>query len=146
MGTTATIAAVVDSQVSIVHVGDSRAYLFRAGVLRQLSRDDRLVTDLLEAGRLTPAEVATFPHRNVVTRVLGPTEIVGVWTTSRALRAGDRLLLCTDGLTELVDDRAIADLLATHADPETLCRALVEAADRAGGRDNETVVVMTLDG
>ena len=139
--TTATLALVVTDQVSIANVGDSRAYLFRAGVLTQLTRDDTLVADLVESGQLAPAEVETFSHRTVITRVLGFTEHTEVRITSHTLQVGDVLLLCTDGLWRLVGDDALAAILARPERPEVLCRLLVEAANRAGGHDNETVVV-----
>ena len=141
LATTATLALVVSDHVSIANVGDSRAYLFRTGVLTQLTRDDTLVADLVESGQLAPAEVETFSHRSVITRVLGFTEDTELRITAHTLQVGDVLLLCTDGLWRLVGDDALAAILARPERPETLCRLLVEAANRAGGHDNQTVVV-----
>src|SRR4051812_7931948 len=103
MGTTATVAALSDHRVSIAHVGDSRAYLFRNGTLTQLTRDDRLSSDLLDAGTMTPEEIAKFPHRSIITRAIGIREATEVAASTHALEAGDLLLLCTDGLTGSVD-------------------------------------------
>jgi protein phosphatase len=145
-GTTATIAAIAGAEVAIVHVGDSRGYLFSGGALRQVTRDDTLVRELIEAGHLTPAEAATFPHRNVVTRVLGFTgRLDSLPITSLSLRPGDVLLLCTDGIWGMVDDAAIAAILAAQPDPAAACRALIEAANDAGGPDNASAVVSVYD-
>ena len=141
VGTTATVAAISSGEVSIAHVGDSRGYLFTGGDLRQVTQDDTLVRELLAAGKLKPEEVETFLHKNVITRVLGLTEEVDVPVTLLALQAGDVLLLCTDGVWGMVDDPAIAAILGAHRDPAAACRALIEAADEAGGHDNETAVV-----
>ncbi len=144
--TTATLALVVSDHVSIANVGDSRAYLFRAGALTQLTRDDTLVADLVESGQLAPAEVETCIHRTVITRALGFARDVEVRITAHTLQPDDVLLLCTGGLWRLVGDDALAAILARPERPEALCRVLVEAANRAGGHDNVTVVVAVCAG
>jgi PPM family protein phosphatase len=141
-GTTATVAAISAEQVSIAHIGDSRAYLFAQGALRQITQDDTLVRELLAEGKLRPDEIESFPHKTVITRVLGFTEEVDVPVmTSLLLQAGDVLLLCSDGVTDMVGDPELAAILGAHRDPAAACRALIEAADEAGGHDNETAVV-----
>jgi PPM family protein phosphatase len=139
--TTATLAAIVGHDVRIVHIGDSRAYLFRGGELRQLTRDDTLVQQLLDEGKLKPEEIASHPHRTVVTLLLGFAEETDVPMTSLALQAGDAFLLCTPGICTLVDDLGISGIMSTHLDPAAACRALIEAAEEAGGFHNETAVV-----
>ena len=141
-GTTATVAAISGTDVRIVHIGDSRAYLFAGGQLRQVTEDDTLLRLAIASGRLTPEEIASFPHKNVITRALGlPEEMEVPPVTSLTLQAGDTLLLCTDGVWGLVDDVEIASILATHRDPSEACRVLIEAADKAGGQDNETAAI-----
>jgi protein phosphatase len=141
-GTTATVVAISGTDVRIVHIGDSRAYLFAGGQLRQVTEDDTLLRLVIASGRLTPEEIASFPHKNVVTRALGlPEELEMPPVTSLTLQSGDLLLLCTDGVWGLVDDPAIASILATHRDPSEACRALIEAANEGGGQDNETAVI-----
>lgn len=141
MGTTATVAVVLEQDVAMVHVGDTRAYLFRDNQLAQLTRDDTLVNDLLDNGELSPEELPSFPHRNVITRALGVTEDVRVREFSMRLLTGDTLLFCTDGITTMVDDAHIASILSRSEDPVALCDLLIEAAEDAGGHDNETVLI-----
>ena len=148
LGTTATLAAIAPGEVVVAHVGDSRAYLFRGGVLGQVSRDDTLLMiDLidLDQGKMSAAEIEIFEHRNVVTRVLGYPHGEEPSITSLTPRAGDILLLCTDGISGMVDDAAIAALLRAQRDPEAICKALVEAAEQLGGPDNQTVAVASFD-
>jgi protein phosphatase len=140
-GTTATVAAISGEQVSIAHIGDSRAYLFAGGALRQITQDDTLLRELLAAGKLRPDEIESFPHKNVITRVLGFSEEIDVPVTSLVLQAGDVLLLCSDGVSGMVGAPEIAAILGAHRAPAAACRALIEAADEAGGHDNETAVV-----
>lgn len=145
MGTTATVASLSDRSVSIAHVGDSRAYLFRNGTLTQLTRDDRLSSDLLDAGAMTLDEIAKFPHRSVITRAIGVREATEVAASRHALEAGDVLLLCTDGLTGLVDDATIVRCLTADPDLEMVCRVLVAMAEHGGGHDNQTVALAAID-
>jgi serine/threonine protein phosphatase PrpC len=146
MGTTVTMAFQLGAQLSLVHVGDSRAYAFRDGALHQLTQDHTMVGDLVRRGSLTPDQVATHPFRHVITNVVGGPN-VGVKVEARAFEmlAGDRLLLCSDGLTEMVTDDAIAAVLATEQDPEAAAKALLAQALDAGGRDNVTVLIVRFD-
>jgi protein phosphatase len=147
MGTTATVAFVDEEAetAAIAHVGDSRAYRYRAGVLEQLTTDHSLVGELVRSGRLTEAEAAVHPHRSVITRALGTEADVEVDTLTVDLRAGDLVLLCSDGLSAMVRDEEIVRLLeATRSDPHDAAEALVAAANRAGGEDNVTVVLFEL--
>jgi protein phosphatase len=146
MGTTVTMAYHLDSQLCIVHVGDSRAYLMRDDELHQLTRDHTLMADLLKSGAIQPADVATHRFRHVITNVIGGKDSdVRVEAHALEARAGDRLLLCSDGLTEMVDDDAIGRTLLAEPDPEAACTTLLSLANDAGGRDNITVVVVRFD-
>ncbi|HSL11587.1 MAG TPA: Stp1/IreP family PP2C-type Ser/Thr phosphatase, partial [Actinomycetota bacterium] len=147
MGTTLTAALVREGQVHLAHVGDSRAYLLRAGALRQLTRDHTLVDRMLRAGEISEAEAEVHPHRNVLTRVVGTEPDVSVDERDVGLLEGDRLLLCSDGLTNMVtEDQIQAILEATPTNPQEAADRLVRAANRAGGVDNITVLVLDLVG
>jgi protein phosphatase len=141
MGTTLTAASTVGDEVFLVHVGDSRAYLFRQGELDQLTRDHTLAQQLAECGVIRQEEVRSHRLRNVLTNVVGGQPGLKGEVARLRVANGDRLLLCTDGLNDSVPDPRIAELLARHPDPEEACRALVEAALEGGGRDNITVVL-----
>jgi protein phosphatase len=146
MGTTLTMAFQLDAQLCVVHVGDSRAYLYGEGELYQLTHDHTLMAEMVRRGELRPEQVAQHRLRHVITNVVGGTE-TGVHVEAHALdvHAGDRLLLCSDGLTEMVTDEAIAAILDTEADPERACTKLVALANEAGGRDNITVLIARFD-
>src|SRR5438128_1573875 len=145
MGTTMTVAIVEDGGVTIGHVGDSRAYLVRDGVIEQLTEDHSLVNELLKSGRLSPAEADTHPQRSVITRAVGTDPEVDVDAFTVDARGGDVFLLCSDGLTDMVDDAAILDAVEQHeGDPDRLTKTLVAAANRGGGEDNITVVAFTI--
>ena len=141
MGTTATVAVLVGRRLEVAQVGDSRAYLLDPNGLRQLTRDDTLLNELIAKGQLSPDEAASFPHRNVITKALGVREQTLPAVTSVEIEAGDRLLLCTDGVSGPVDDAELARLLRRHREPDACCRALVEAIYRAGAPDNLTMIV-----
>lgn len=144
MGTTLTAATVVGDQLVIAHVGDSRAYLLRAGEgLRRLTDDHTVVEEAVRAGRLSAVHARRHPHRNVLTQAVGLDADVRVDAPSpTALQAADRVLLCSDGLTEAVTDDDIAGVLGAGDDPETVCQGLVRAALDGGGPDNVSVVVL----
>ncbi len=142
MGTTLTLAEIQGASCEIAHVGDSRAYLYRDGELHQITTDHSLIAELLASGRITEDDIATHPQRSVVTRALGMARSVRVDRFQQELRPGDRLLLCSDGLTTMIDDDAIAGVLAEERDPEAVAWALIEAANLAGGVDNITVAVV----
>jgi PPM family protein phosphatase len=145
MGTTVTAAAVAaGGALQLAHVGDSRAYLLREGApLHQLTTDHTVVAEAVERGLLTRRQAAIHPQRGVVTRAVGldPDVLVDL-PEPLELAAGDQVLLCSDGLTEVVDDDRIAALLAEQADGGGACGALIAAANRGGGPDNITVVLL----
>ena len=144
MGTTLTAVWVGGTDISIAHVGDSRAYLFRDGQLVPLTQDHSLVNELVQRGKLTPEQAAEHPQRSIITRALGPEASVEVDTQSRRARDGDVYLLCSDGLTSMIDDGAVGRVLAAAGSLEEAGRGLIEAANQAGGRDNITVVLFRL--
>jgi protein phosphatase len=146
MGTTATIAALVDSRLFVAQVGDSRAYILREGKLVQVSRDQSLVNQLIEAGQLTEEEAETFEHNNIILQALGTAETVQVDLTYVDLRQGDVLLLCSDGLSGMIRSDEIREVMSTLTEPIEVCRELTERANRAGGHDNITVIVARFDG
>jgi len=147
MGTTATVAVVDEAAatVTIAHVGDSRAYLYRLGSLEQLTTDHSLVGELVRSGRLTEDEAAVHPHRSVITRALGTDADVEVDTLTLDVVPDDLLLLCSDGLSAMVrDDEIVRVLEATGGAPREAGEALIQAANAAGGEDNVTVVLFEL--
>jgi len=141
MGTTMTAATLDGDGVSIVHVGDSRAYLWRGGELQRLTDDHSVVAELVRRGSLSPEEAENHPHRNVITRALGAEPDVKVDTYAHALEDGDVLLLCSDGLYTEVPDPDVAQVLAGTPDLATAADALVDLANANGGSDNVTVVL-----
>ncbi|UJA18754.1 Stp1/IreP family PP2C-type Ser/Thr phosphatase [Thermoleophilia bacterium SCSIO 60948] len=141
MGTTLT-AVMLDEkdEIAIAHVGDSRAYLWRDGELKRLTSDHSLVEELRREGRLTEEQAEEHPQRSIITRALGPEAQVEVDTMTYRARDGDVYLLCSDGLTTMIKEPRIAEELASGGDLRSITRALVRAANEAGGRDNITVV------
>jgi PPM family protein phosphatase len=147
MGTTMTVALVENDHVAFGHVGDSRAYLIRDGRLDQLTDDHSLVAELVRGGKLTPEEAETHPQRSVITRALGTEPDIDVDTFTVEAQPGDVFMLCSDGLTTMVDDDAILDAVAKHRpDLREAAKALVNAANRGGGEDNITVIFFEVDG
>jgi serine/threonine protein phosphatase PrpC len=145
MGTTLTVAEIVGERVTIGHVGDSRAYLVRDGSLEQLTQDHSLVAELVRSGKLTPEEAESHPQRSVITRALGTDPDVDVDTFAVEPRAGDLFLLCSDGLTSMVEDRMIERLVEEkRGDLEGLVKALIRAANKGGGEDNITVIAFEI--
>jgi protein phosphatase len=147
MGTTTT-AALVDlesEEVAIGHVGDSRAYRLRGGRFEQLTRDHSLVEEMRRKGQLTDAQAEDHPQRSIITRALGPEPEVEVDLQTVPAQAGDVFLICSDGLTTMLDDEKIAHLLGRATSLQSAVRALVDEANRAGGRDNITVVLFRLE-
>jgi PPM family protein phosphatase len=142
MGTTLTAVRVNGTSAVLVHVGDSRAYLMRDGELRKLTTDHTLVDRMVRSGEITEAEADVHPHKNVLTRALGTDPEVDVDERSVALEDGDRLLLCSDGLTGMVTEEQIRAILEANPAPQTAAERLVRAANRAGGVDNISVVVL----
>jgi serine/threonine protein phosphatase PrpC len=147
MGTTTT-AAIVDleaEEVAIGHVGDSRAYRLRGGRFEQLTRDHSLVEEMRRKGQLTDAQAEDHPQRSIITRALGPEPEVQVDLQTVPAQAGDTFLICSDGLTTMLDDEKIARLLTRATSLQSAVKALVDEANRAGGRDNITVVAFRVD-
>jgi protein phosphatase len=146
MGTTVTAAALVDDHLFFAQVGDSRGYILRQGQLVQLTRDQSLVNQLIEAGQLTEEEAETFEHNNIILQALGTADTVQVDLTYCELRRGDELLLCSDGLSGMVRFDEVREVLRTTPEPLDACKLLTERANQAGGHDNITVIVAQFDG
>jgi len=147
MGTTTT-AAIVDLEsetVAIGHVGDSRAYRFRAGRFEQLTRDHSLVEEMRRKGQLTDAQAEDHPQRSIITRALGPEPEVQVDVQTVPAQDGDVFRICSDGLTTMLDDEAIGRILTRATSLDAAVRALIDEANRAGGRDNITVVAFRVE-
>jgi len=146
MGTTATIAALLNDTIYLAQVGDSRAYLVRSGVATQLTKDQSLMQKLIEAGELTEEEAAMSERRNIILQALGPEANVKVDVTVQALRRGDVLLLCSDGLSGLVRPDDMARIVDEELDLSVACDRLVAMANDQGGPDNITVVAARFEG
>jgi protein phosphatase len=145
MGTTLTAAYVGEDEVAIAHVGDSRAYLLRDGRLERLTDDHSLVEELVRQGRLTQEEAEDHPQRSIITRALGPEPDVEVDRRTQRARAGDIYLLCSDGLTSMVPEERVAEILLGAPNLTSAGHALIDAANAAGGKDNITVVLFSLE-
>ena len=145
MGTTCTAAYVGESEVTIAHVGDSRAYLWRDGELTRLTRDHSLVGELVARGKLTEEQAEAHPQRSVITRALGPERDVQVDVETFAARDGDVYLLCSDGLTSMIHEPGVRPVLERMTDLDRAGRELIAAANEAGGRDNITVILFRLE-
>lgn len=146
MGTTLTLGAFdPDGDLDLAHVGDSRAYLWREDELIQVSKDHSYVAEMIEAGKLDPEDAANHPYRSVITRAVGLDPSVDVDTYGIVLEPGDRIVLCSDGLTDMLTDEEIAAILAGSATPADAADALVTAANDAGGIDNVSVVVVDVE-
>jgi protein phosphatase len=142
MGTTLTLAYSLNDVLFVAHVGDSRCYLCRNRALYKLTRDHTLVEEMVRLGALSAEEAAQHHWRHVVTNAVGGDSAnVKVEVHMLQLEAGDTVLLCSDGLTEMVPEKEINQILQAEADPEQACRRLVARANEAGGKDNITVVV-----
>lgn len=146
MGTTMTAAIEVVGGLRIGHVGDSRAYVLRDGILARVTDDHSLVEELVREGRITLEQAAVHPQRNVVTRALGIDEDVEVDDVALELTGGDRVLLCSDGLSGMLRDTDISTILRRDAEADACARALIDAANDAGGEDNISVVIIDVIG
>jgi PPM family protein phosphatase len=142
MGTTLTAAQIDGNRVHLVHVGDSRAYLLHGGELKQITEDHTLVHRMVLEGEISQKEAETHPHRSVLTRALGVDRSIQVDEGDLEVAPGDRLLLCTDGLTGMVPEAQIRTILLETADPQEAVDKLVNGANRAGGIDNITAVIL----
>lgn len=142
MGTTiVTVYFAKDSEVVVGHVGDSRVYFFRENTLRQVTEDHSLLNDYLKAKKLTPEEVEAFPHKNVIVRALGMKDTVTVDINRVEPKDGDIFLLCSDGLSGMVPDKQIEQILQAQPDLDKACAQLIDAANANGGNDNVTCVL-----
>jgi PPM family protein phosphatase len=146
MGTTLTAAMLVGRELAIGHVGDSRLYRLRDGTLERLTDDHSLVEELVRQGKLTPQEAEVHPQRSIITRALGPEVDVEVDTFTHPVRPGDIYLLCSDGLSGMVSDAQIAQILAQAGSLDEAARQLIEVANSNGGKDNITVVLFRIGG
>ena len=146
MGTTLTAAYLDDDDhLAVAHVGDSRAYIFRDGELTRLTQDHSLVEELVRQGKLTEEQAAEHPQRSIITRALGIEGDVEVDTWSYSMRAGDVVLLCSDGLTSMIGEDTIGRILGGETSLDRAADQLIGAANDAGGRDNITVVLFRIE-
>jgi len=146
MGTTATVAGLLGDTLYLAQVGDSRAYIVRAGVARQITKDQSLMQKLVEAGELTEEEAEHSERRNIILQALGPDAQVKVDLTHQAVRRGDVLVLCSDGLSGQVTRDEIGAIVTQEPDLVQVCRRLIDRANETGGPDNITVIVARFDG
>ncbi len=145
-GTTFSAVILIGDLAYIAHVGDSRVYLLAKDNIEQLTRDHSLVQRLIELDQLTPEEAADHPQKNVLYRALGQNEVVEIDTLFRRVPPKSRLMLCSDGLWNQVQDREIADIIRQNANPQDACNKLVALANKRGGLDNVTVILLNLPG
>ena len=141
MGTTATVGLVVSGMIYFAQVGDSRAYIIRGGVARQMTKDQSLVQRMVDAGKLTPEQAERSEHRNIILQALGPEKAIVPELTRDRLLHDDVIVLCSDGLSNQMTSQEIAAMAAKHSDLEALCDALIQRALHTGAPDNVTVVV-----
>jgi protein phosphatase len=141
MGTTIVSLHFTNDTAYVGHVGDSRVYFFRQGVLTQVTEDHSLLNDYLKAKKLTPEEIENFPHKNVIVRALGMKELVQVDVAKVEAQEGDVFLLCSDGLSGMVTDPQMQELLAKTSELDKACSQLIDLANAAGGNDNVTCVL-----
>jgi serine/threonine protein phosphatase PrpC len=146
MGTTATIAGLLGDTLYLAQVGDSRAYIVRDGVARQITKDQSLMQKLIEAGELTEEEAEHSERRNIILQALGPEAAIKVDLTHQTVRRGDALVLCSDGLSGQVSKDDIAQVVSAESDLTNACRELIDRANANGGPDNITVIIARFDG
>ncbi|MGE4578755.1 MAG: Stp1/IreP family PP2C-type Ser/Thr phosphatase [Desulfuromonadales bacterium] len=142
MGCTLVVAWIQGERLTVAHVGDSRLYRIRGGNIEPLTEDHTLVHEQVLQGLISPADATLSPHRHVLTRALGSFPNTEVSVALFTIEEGDRYLLCTDGLTDMLDDETILSLVLSTDDPRTVCARLVDAANAAGGKDNITAVLL----
>ena len=144
MGTTAVVTAIKDNQLYWASVGDSRLYIYRDGLLRQITTDHSMVQELLTAGEITKDEMLSHPQRNLLTRAVGVDEVLEVDSGIESILPGDRILLCTDGLSGYVTDDVIASALQSSDDNMMVVESLMDTVYEVGAGDNVTIVVGTI--
>jgi len=144
MGSTCVAISVMGGRVHLAHLGDSRAYLFRAGKVDQLTSDHRVIQPMLDRGEISEDEARTHPMRNVLTRSVGVEADVAVTRTEVPIQNGDKILLCSDGLSDLITPMQLLDTVLAHDDIDELAMGLIDAANAAGGHDNISVVVVEI--
>jgi serine/threonine protein phosphatase PrpC len=142
MGATLVIVLLRKGRCFVANIGDSRAYRLRKGRMVQLTRDHSVISELIEKGRIGPQEAAGHDAQGQITRYIGMEEKARSHVRSFILKKGDRLLLCTDGLTDMVTDKEIVTILKAERDPQAACESLIAAANKAGGHDNITTLVI----
>jgi len=146
MGTTLTAVGILGEQLNFAQVGDSRAYLIRGGEVEQVTRDQSLARHLVDKGEMTEEDAENSPGRNIILQALGPTPNIDVVLSQRRAQRGDALVLCSDGLSGVVQEKEILEAVERSQDPAVVCEDLVELANSRGGPDNITVIVVRLDG
>jgi PPM family protein phosphatase len=146
MGTTLVVAVVRENRLLVGHVGDSRAYRLRAGRLQQITRDHSLLQEQIDAGLITPEQAAFSANKNLVTRAVGVEDTVLLETHQHEVQPGDMYLMCSDGLSDMLDDASIGQLLQAHDSLTAACQGLIDAANDAGGKDNISVVLARASG
>ena len=146
MGTTLVVAVFRDDRVLLGHVGDSRCYRLRAAKLQQITRDHSLLQEQIDAGLITPEQAAFSANKNLVTRAVGVEDSVLLETHQHDVQPGDLFLMCSDGLSDMLEDASIAQVLQAHDSLETTSRALIDAANDAGGKDNISVILVRASG
>ncbi len=144
MGTTAVIATIVGHSLYVANIGDSRLYLLR-DELQQITRDHSLVQEMVRMGEMDASEAVAHPDKNIITRAVGAFEDLEIDFFEQQLQSGDSILLCTDGLTNMVDDMSICQILQTGRDVVERVQRLVEEANRGGGKDNITVAIIEVN-
>lgn len=145
MGTTMVSVTLVDKQILVANVGDSRCYLYRDNEIKQLSFDHSLVNELVESGEISEEEARFHPQKNVITQTLGVNKSINPATKILDVRVGDLLLLCSDGLTNMLSNQEISNILSQKIDIQEMCKKLVEKANSAGGMDNITVLILDIN-
>lgn len=141
MSTTLVCAVIIDQQVAIAHAGDSRAYVFRYPQLKQVTKDHSLINYLIDAGEINEDDAEQHPMKNVITRAIGSDDFIDIEFTYVGLKNGDVILLCSDGLTDMVEDETISTILGQAVSAEEMCQQLIRIANYKGGKDNISVII-----
>jgi PPM family protein phosphatase len=142
MATTLVALLIINTTAYIVNVGDSRVYIKENTQFKQITKDDSLVAKLVDAGEITPEEIYSHPQRNIITHCLGTQKYLQVIPATEKLKVGSTLLLCSDGLWEMVRDNEIKNIMAKNHNPQIACKRLVQVANEKGGKDNISVIIV----